>query len=115
MKLYQYIKKLDPFQNENYRQVSLLPQISKVFERVIYKQINNFIENKISKCVSGFRKSHDTQHSLKVMLEKWKKPLDKEENISAIFMDLSKDFDIINHGLLLAKLKAYIWFLKTNI
>ena len=115
MKLYQYIKKLDPFQNENYRQVSLLPQISKVFERVIYKQINNFIENKISKCVSGFRKSQDTQHSLKVMLEKWKKALDKEENISAIFMDLSKDFDIINHGLLLAKLKAYIWFLKTNI
>ena len=43
-------KKLDPLQ-ENYRPVSLLPHISKVFERVIYKQINYFIENKISKCV----------------------------------------------------------------
>ena len=65
------------------------------------------MENKISKCVTGFRKSHGTQHSLIVMLEKWKKALDKEENMSAIFMDLSKAFDTINHALLLAKLKTY--------
>ena len=100
-------KKLDPLQKENYRPVSLLPHISKVFERVIYKQINNFMENKISKCVTGFRKSPGTQHSSIAMLEKWKKALDKEENISAIFMDLPKAFDTINHDLLLAKLKAY--------
>ena len=100
-------KKLDPLQKENYRPVSLLPHISKVFERVIYNQINSFMENKISKCVTGFRKSHGTQHSLVVMLEKWKKALDKEENMSAIFMDLSKAFDTINHGLVLAKLKTY--------
>ena len=98
-------KKLDPLQKENYRPVSLLPHISKVFERVIYQQINNFMENKISKCVTGFRKSHGTQHSLIAMLEKWEKALDKEENISAIFMDLSKAFDTIDHDLLLAKLK----------
>ena len=63
-------KKLGPLQKENYRPVSLLPHISKVFERVIYKQINNFMEKKISKCVTGFRKSHGTQHSLIAMLEK---------------------------------------------
>ena len=63
-------KKLDPLQKENYRPVSLLPHISKVFERVIYNQINSFMENKISKCVTGFRKSHGTQHSLIAMLEK---------------------------------------------
>ena len=71
--------------------MSFLPHISKVFERVIYKQINNFMENELSKCVTGFRKLHETQHSLIVMPEKLKKKaLDKEENMPAIFLDLSK-------------------------
>ena len=42
-----------------------------------------------------------------LILEKWKKALDKEETMSAIFMDLSNAFDAINHDVLLAKLKAY--------
>ena len=54
------LKKRDPLQKENYRPVSLFPHISKVFERVIYEQINNFMENKISKCVTSFRKSRVT-------------------------------------------------------
>ena len=72
------------------------------------------MENKKSKCVTSFSKSHGTQYSLIVMLEKWKKFLDKEENISALFMDMSKAFDTINHGLLLAKTKD-IYFLTTRI
>ena len=100
-------KKLDPLLKENYRPVTLLQHISKVFERVIYNQINSFMETKILKCVTSFRKSHGTQHSLLIMLEKWKKELDKEENMSPIFMDLSKAFDTIIRHLLLAKLKAY--------
>ena len=87
--------------------MSLLPGISKVFERVICNQINSFIKNRISKCVTDFKKSHGTQHSLIVMLEEWKNALDKEENLSAIFMDLLKAFDTINYDLLLTKLKAY--------
>ena len=89
--------------------MSLLPHVlphAKVFERVTYKQIDNFMENKILKCVTGFRKLHASQHSLIVMPEKWKKALNKVENLSAIFMDLSEAFDTRNHGLL-AKLKAY--------
>ena len=100
-------KNLDPLQKENYRPVSLLPHILKVLQRVIYKQINNFMENKISKCVKGFKKLHGTQHSLIAMLEKWKEASDKEENMSAMFMDLSKAFHTINYGLLLTKLKGY--------
>ena len=65
------------------------------------------MESRISKCVPGFRKSHGTQYCLITMLEKWKKFLDKEKNMSAIFMDLSKAFHNLNHGTLLAKLKAY--------
>ena len=100
-------KKIDPLQKENYRPVSLLPLISEVFDIVIYKKINNFMENKISKWVTAFRISHCTQHSLIVVLEKWKKVFDKEENMSAIFIDFWKVFDTTNHGLLLAKLIEY--------
>ena len=50
-------KKLDPLKKENYRPVSLPPDVTKVFERIIYKQINTYMEDKLSKC---FRKSHGT-------------------------------------------------------
>ena len=63
-------KKLDPLEKENYRPVSLLPHVSKVFERIIYKQINTYMEDKISNYVTGFRKSHEAQHSLVTTLER---------------------------------------------
>ena len=99
-------KKQDPLKKENYRPISLLPHVSKVFERILYTQINNYMQNKLSKYVTGFRKSHGTQHSLMIMLEKWKNVLDKGEYVCVLFMDLSKVFDIINRDLLLAKLRA---------
>ena len=92
-------KKQDPLKKENYRPISLLPHVSKVFERILYTQINNYMQNKLSKYVTGFRKSHGTQHSLMIMLEKWKNVLDKGEYVCVLFMDLSKAFDTINHDL----------------
>ena len=100
-------KELDPLKKENYRPVSLLPRVSKASEKIIYKQINTYMEDKLSKCLTGFRKSYGTQHVLVAMLEKWKKAVDNEEYVSALFLDLSKAFGTINHDLLLAKLKAY--------
>ena len=45
------------------------------------------------------------------MIEKWKHALDKGKRFSAIFMDLSKALDTLNHNLLLAKLNVYLKFL----
>ena len=99
-------KKDDPFDKSNYRPVSLLSHMSKVFERIIYNQINEYIEPFSSNLLTGFRKNHNTQHSLLKMLESFKEALDKGNSASVIFMDLSKAFDTLNHDLLIAKLEA---------
>ena len=70
-------------------------------------QINDYMRNKLSKQLTGFRKNHSTQHCFSCMLEIWKKVLDKEGYIFAIFMDLSKAFDKSYHDILIAKLGAY--------
>ena len=70
-------KKADPFDKTNYRPVSLLSHISKVFERIIYNQINEYIEPFLCKVITEFRKNHNTQHSLLKMVETFKNDLDK--------------------------------------
>ena len=64
------------------------------------------MEDKFAKWLVGFRKSHGTQHLLLTMLEKRKRGIDNAYYVSALFMNLSKAFDTINHDLMLAKLKA---------
>ena len=84
-----------------------MPHVPKVTERVMYIQIENFKENKLSKLLTGFRKNHSTQYCLVNMLEKWKNTLDKGGFVSAIFMDLSKTFDTMDHDLFISKLGTY--------
>ena len=100
-------KKLDSLPKENYRPVSLLPHISKIFKRIIHKQITSYTKVKLNSCITGIQKSHGTQHSLVVILEKWKRATDKGECVLVLFMDFSKAFDTINRNLMITKLKAY--------
>ena len=65
------------------------------------------MKDKLSKQLTGFIKNHSTQHCLSCMLEIWKKVLDKGGYICAIFTELSKAVDTLNHDLLIAKLGAY--------
>ena len=81
--------------------------MSKVFERIMYTQIESFMEDKLSKLLTGFRKNRSIQHCLINMFEKWKNTLDKDDFVCAMFIDLSKVFDTMNHDLLIAKLGAY--------
>ena len=100
-------KKSNTTDKENYRPISLLPSISKVFEKIIYNQLEKFMNKKLSKHLCGFRKGYNTQHSLLYLLHKWQKCLHNRGKIGAILMDLSKAFDCLPHDLLIAKLKAY--------
>ena len=57
-------KKDDSLDKENYRPVSILPLLSKVFKKLIYEQLSNYIESFLSSILCGFRKAHNTQHTL---------------------------------------------------
>ena len=100
-------KKDDSTNKTNYRPISILPSISKVFEKLLQKPITTYIENYLHEYICGYRKGYSTQHALITLLEKWKIMLDKQGYAGAILMDLSKAFDTINHELLLAKLRVY--------
>ena len=86
---------------KDFRPVSLLPIISKLFAKVMYEPILLYMEKYLSPYLFGFRKGHSTEQCLIVMLEIWKKAA------GAIITELSKAFDRLNHDLLLAKLHAY--------
>ena len=100
-------KKNYPLDKTNYRPVSMLPFVSKIFERIMQKQINDFIISFLSPYLCGYRKGFNTQHALLTPVENWRKSLGNKGFSGAILMDLSKVFDTLNHDLLIAKLHAY--------
>ena len=62
----------------NYRPVSILPTVSKIYERCLYDQINEYFQPLFSKLLYGFCKGHSAQHCLQVLIEKYRKVLDKQ-------------------------------------
>ena len=100
-------KKKSPLDKANYRPVSILPTLSKVFEGVLADQLTVFFENIFSPLLSAFRKGLSCQSILIKLVEDWKAALDNKHYVGAVLMDLSKAFDCLPHNLLLAKLKAY--------
>ena len=91
----------------NYRPVSILATLAKVYEKLLYPQIYDYFDRIFSKYLGGFHKGHSTQHCLLIMLEKLKGALDKGLVTGILLTDLSKAFDSISHELLAAKLYAY--------
>ena len=100
-------KRLDNLDKENYRPVSVLMALSKVFEKVSCVQMSSYFEFIFSKFLSGFRPTYSCQTILLKMIEDWKKCIDTSKMVGTISVDLSKAFDSLPHGLLIAKLSAY--------
>lgn len=90
----------------NYRPISLVPMLSKVFEKLISMQIINFLEqNKIlSEKQFGFRKNRSTIDAVMSFVQNCLEGKEKKLFVGAKFYDLSKAFDTVDHNTLLLKL-----------
>ena len=94
---------------KNYRPISILPCFSKLLEKCIFNRIYSFLcnNNILSKCQYGFRRNHSTAHALMDLQDKIISAIDNNNFGLGIVMDLSKAFDIVDHEILLYKLKHY--------
>ena len=102
-KLSQCIKK----DKNNYRPVSTLSNISKLYDKCKHQQINEYFESLLSKFQWGFTQRFSAQHYLLVMVKNNEKIRDNKEVFAVVLIDLSRAFECIPHGLLIAKLNAF--------
>ena len=99
----------DPELFNNYRPMSLLCTVSKVFERIMYNRLLSFLdEYKILFSYQfGFRKHHSTYMALMTIMDNLTHCLDNGEYVIGIFLDFLKAFDTVDHNILLQKLSLY--------
>jgi hypothetical protein len=87
----------------NYPPISLLSKFSKIWEKIVSTKLINFLElnSLLSEYQFGFRKAHSTLHPLLKFINKITDYLNNKKHMLAIFCDLRKAFDIVNHEILL--------------
>ena len=93
----------------NYRPVSLLPQFSKILEKLFVNRLDRFLNryNILSSSQYGFRANHSTSMALLELTDEISTAIDKKHFLVSIFVDLKKAFDTIDHTILLKKLHKY--------
>ena len=102
-------KKDDPSIVGNYRPISILPVLSKIIEKIMFKQIHEYFKTHKLYYANqyGFRESHSTEHAQLELIDRLIHDLDNGKTPVNIYMDLSKAFDTINHDILLYKMTHY--------
>jgi len=93
----------------NYRPISLLPVLSKIFEKVIYKRLFDHLNSNVilNEHQHGFRSEVSTENASYKLLIEILTALNNKQMVGGIFCDLHKAFDCINHAVLLEKMKFY--------
>ena len=85
----------DEYRKTNYKPISVLPGMSKIFERIMNEQIYQHFVSILFPLLTGFRQGYNTQYALFRVLEMWKKQLGMSATIGTILLDLSKAYDCI--------------------
>ena len=93
----------------NFRPISILPVLSKLFEKHAFESLMNYLEKYklLYNTQSGFRPNHSCETALIHMVEKWLKALDKGELVGVLLVDFRKAFDLVDHSILLSKMELY--------
>ena len=94
---------------DNYRPISVLPVFSKVLKRPVYNWLSYYLETNqlLSDSQYGFRRKRSTQHAVTILMDDIRTGMDNLQLTGAVFLDLRKAFDTVNHARLLNKLPAY--------
>jgi len=102
-------KKGEKSEYSNYRPVSIIPVISKVFEIILNAQVINYFENYFlfSEHQYGFRPKRGTNMAIANYMKECIINVDAKRKVTSNFYDMSKAFDTIDHSILLSKLKFY--------
>ena len=102
-------KNTDQHEFGNYRPISVLPAMSKIFEKVVHSQIYEYMNKKkfLNRSQYGFRAKHSTEYATIEFVEKAAKSLDNSHIPFSVFIDLSKAFDTLDHAILFKKLQYY--------
>lgn len=102
-------KESDKNDLNNYRPISILPTISKIFERHISNQMKSFLEKHqlLHTFQSGFRQNHSCQSSLIRLIDSWLQNIDSGQIVGSVYLDLKKAFDLVDHDILLNKMSMY--------
>ena len=104
-----YKEKGKIFDSSNYRPISLLSNINKIVEKLMYKRFYSFLtlHNSIYINQNGFRKNHSTIHGLITLTNDIRNTLDNNNITCGIFIDLKKAFDTVDHVILLKEFSYY--------
>ena len=109
----------DSLDVNNYRPISIISNVAKIFEKLIFRQLSKYINDfsLLTPNQSGFRPNHSTTTALTIFTNDIFSAQDNNRSTGAIFIDLTKAFDMVNHYILLDKLyaiglskSAVLWF-----